>query len=467
MVSKYKIKIILGYTGLLFIIIIAILGLLSVLLSYQIREEIDSNLKEKMKRIDSWLGEEKHPPPCNREFFRSIIADRRVSLYDMLNITERADDKYLLFIRCNDETMFLSRKYENLEEDLSGLKVGKYKIETVVLGDTWFSITAIHNTGYSIYIAYELSTIKALQGKIMRIFLISFPILIIASILFVFLFTQRLMRTVRTVTETTAGITSRSLNERIPIPSGKDEITNLIMTINAMIDRLEKSFVMIRQFSQDAAHELRTPLTIIRGEIESVMTQGKITKSIFASMESILEEIHYLSSIVNKLLLLHSLDTDEKKYNFVPLNLKEIISDLVEDARILSAKKDIEINMELLGDLKINGDEELISQMIWNILDNAVKYTDPEGMIGIRTEKSDSKILIVVKDTGIGIPQDSISKIFTRFYRVEQSHSREVTGSGLGLAISKWIAVLHNGDILVNSKLNEGSEFTIVLPVYE
>ncbi len=464
MVSKYKVKIILGYTGLLFVIIIAILGLLSIILSYQIREEIDSNLKEKVKKIDSWLGEERHPPPCNREFFRSIIADRRVSIYDILNITEMADDKYLLFIRCNDETMFISGKYENLEEDMFGLKVGEYKIETVVLGGTRFSVSAIHNTGYSIYIAYELSTIKALQERIMRLFLFSFPFLILASILFVFLFTQRLMRTVRTVTETTAGITSRSMNERIPIPSGKDEITNLIMTINAMIDRLEKSFIMIRQFSQDAAHELRTPLTIIRGEIESVMTQGKITKSIFDSLESILEEIHYLSSIVNKLLLLHSMDTDEKKYHFVPLNLKEIIRDLVEDARILSAQKDIEINMESLSDLKINGDEELISQMIWNILDNAVKYTDPGGMIGIRTEKSDSNILIVIKDTGIGIPHDSISKIFTRFYRVEQSHSREVTGSGLGLAISKWIAVLHNGDILVNSKLNEGSEFTIVLP---
>lgn len=466
MISKYKIKIILGYTGLLFIIIITILGLLSSILSFQLRQEIDQNLKEKMERIDSWLTDRNEPPPCDREFFRSVISNRRISLSDILNITEHADEKYLLFICCSDVTMFLSENYKDLEESLAGLILEDRKIETVVLGTIQFSFSAINRPGYSVYLGYELSTIQAVQKRIIRIFLITIPFVVMASVLFVFFVTQRLMKIVRTITETTARITSKNLNERIPIPAGKDEITNLIVTINAMIDRLEKSFIMIRQFSQDAAHELRTPLTIIRGEIENLMMQKRITKSLAVSLESIYEEIHYLSSIVNKLLLLHTMDTDEKKYSFTPINLSAVMNDLVEDARILASKKNITITLERENDVMISGNEELICQMIWNILDNAVKYTDKKGSIKVRIRKSGPEAFIIVTDTGIGIPPDSLSEIFTRFYRVEQSHSREVAGSGLGLSISKWIAVLHKGDIIVSSRLNEGSEFTIHLPLY-
>jgi len=465
MISKYKLKIILGYTGLLFIIIVTILGILSSILSYQLRQEIDHNLKEKVRRIDSWLSEGNEAPPCNRDFFRAIIDNRRIDLIDLLNITDRADDKYVLFISCTDETIYLSKKYENMQEQIRELDLDNMKIATVQLEDIQFSFSSIQKTGYSIYLGYELSIITALRTRIIRIFFASFPFVVLASVLFVFSVTQRLMKIVHTVTETTARITSKNLNERIPIPSGKDEISNLIITINAMIDRLEKSFIMIQQFSQDAAHELRTPLTIIRGEIENLMMQKSVSKGTAVSFESILEEIHYLSSIVNKLLLLHSLDTDEKKFSFTSLNLSGIIGDIVEDARILSAKKKISISLEAENNLMAVGNEELIGQMIWNLLDNAIKYTPEKGKIGVQVKKTDSRAEITVADTGIGIPPESVSKIFTRFYRVEQSHSREIAGSGLGLAISKWIADLHKGEISIHSRVNKGSEFIIHLPL--
>lgn len=465
MISKYKTKIILGYTGLLFFIIVAILGMAYSILSFQLRQEIDHNLKDKIKRMDTWIVDTVVSPSCDREFYRTIMLNRRIGLNDLLNITDRADDKYLLFIRCSDEIMYISRKYEALGEELYELDLKSRKIETLDLAGTHFSLSTINNTGYSVSLGYELSTIKALQKKIIRLFFTSFPFVVLASVLFVYFVTQRLMRIVDTITETTARITSKNLNERIPIPAGKDEITNLIVTINAMIDRLEKSFIMIQQFSQDAAHELRTPMTIIRGEIENMMLQKKLTKNNAKSLESVLEEIHYLSSIVNKLLLLHSLDTDEEKFSFKALNLSDIIDDLLEDVLILALKKDIEVHADGERDIMINGNEELISQMIWNILDNAVKYTNAKGNIRITVAKSGSVASIKFIDTGIGIPPDSLPKIFTRFYRVEQSHSREIVGSGLGLAISKWIAVLHKGDIKVSSQVNEGSVFTVYLPI--
>ena len=113
----------------------------------------------------------------------------------------------------------------------------------------------------------------------------------------------------------------------------------------------------------------------------------------------------------------------------------------------------------------ISGNEELLGQMIWNILDNAIKYTPADGKVKVLIKKSYTRAEIVIADTGIGIPAESLTSIFTRFYRVEQSHSREIAGSGLGLAISKWITELHKGKIIVNSQIDKGSEFVVMLPL--
>lgn len=464
MISKFKLKLILGYTGLLFAIIIAILAIISSILSFQLRQEIDHNLDEKAELIESWLKSEGEPPACDKDFLWSIFKNRRIDLFDVINITDRADDKYLLVIKCGNNIMYLTEKYENMRAELHSLNPPDMKIETRVFKNTPFSFVSINKEGFSMYIAYELSTISMLRQKIIRIFFASFPFVVLISVVFVYLFTQKLMRTINVITSTTASITSRNLNERIPVPSGQDEVTNLIITINAMIDRLEKSFIMIRQFSQDAAHELRTPLTIIRGEIENLMMQKRLSKTNALCFESILEEIHYLSSIVNKLLLLHSLDTNEEKYSFTSVDLVNIVNDLVDDAKLLATRKKITVVYEHQGRLKVRGNEELIGQMIWNLIDNAVKYTPEKGRIMIALKDTDTGIKVSVSDNGIGIPEQEISKIFTRFYRVEQSHSREISGSGLGLAISKWVAELHKGEITVTSTPGKGSEFTVRLP---
>jgi len=375
MISKFKIKIILGYTGLLFAIIIAILAIISSILSFQLRQEIDHNLDEKAMLVASWLKSDGQPPECDKDFLWSIFRSRRIDLFDITNITDRADDKYMLVIRCESNILYLTEKYEDMRAELNSLNLENMKIETRVLKNIPFSFVSITKPGFSVHIAYELSTITMLKQKIIRIFFASFPFVVLISVIFVYLFTQRFMKTVEVITSTTASITSRNLNERIPVPAGKDEVTNLIVTINAMIDRLEKSFTMIRQFSQDAAHELRTPLTIIRGEMENLMMQKRLSKANAMSFESVLEEIHYLSSIVNKLLLLHSLDINEDKYSFTAVDLSMIVNDLTDDAKLLANKKNIKVGYEHTGQLTIRGNEDLLGQMISNLIDNAVKYT--------------------------------------------------------------------------------------------
>ncbi len=463
--SRYKLKIIFWYTGLLTGILAAVSILLYTILGYQLRQEIDKNVLDKIEKIDHILVETKEPPPCDRRFYADIMS-RRNSFWDIIEYTDIADDKFILAVYCGDSLMYLSNQYKQIKPSIQRFQINTNCIKTEVLAELPFSMSAINKTGYTIYVGYELSTVRSVQKRILEVILFIFPLGVILTIVCGYFVTQRSLKDIRTITTTTSNITSKSLSERIPTPSGKDEFTRLIHTLNSMIDRLEKSFTMVQQFSHDAAHEIRTPLTIIRGEIEELLKDEQCPENISNTVESILEEIEYLSSIADKLLLIHSLDTSKIEYHFTDINLDKTIADIYEDACVLSTEKELSIELEKNDPVVIKGNEELLVRLLWNLIDNAIKYTPSKGKVTINLLKKDGKAIVRVKDTGIGIPKAEIPKIFDRFYRVDKSRSRKLGGSGLGLAICKWIVELHHGQISVKSKVHQGSQFEVVLPLY-
>jgi len=466
MVSRYKLKIISWYTGLFFGILIIIFTLLYFILGYQLRQEIDENVLGKIDKINSIIRNTEEPPPDDRRFFKAIIARRRYDFYDIREYTDVVDDKFILFVYCGNKVMYLSKKYKELNLPIQRFEINENTTPTMTLSNIPFSMAAIYKVGYTIYVGYELSTIRSVQKQILQISLLVFPFGIILTILCGYFVTQRSLKVIHTITDTAGRITSKRLNERIPLPPDKDEITQLIITLNSMIDRLEKSFIMVQQFSHDAAHEIRTPLTIVRGELEELLKDDQCPENISNIVESILEEIQYLSSIADKLLLIHSLDTGKIEYHFTDVDLSRIIEEIVEDARVLSAEKRLKIELEKNDGVTIKGNEELMIRLLWNLIDNAIKYTSSQGKVTLGLRKEDSTAILKVEDTGIGIPEEDIRKIFDRFYRVDKSRSRKLGGSGLGLAICKWIVELHHGEIRVESEVNKGSQFNVILPVH-
>ena len=144
--------------------------------------------------------------------------------------------------------------------------------------------------------------------------------------------------------------------------------------------------------------------------------------------------------------------------------MSQLLKDICEDAVIISAGKSISIENDIQPDIKLSCNKELMTRLMWNLIDNAIKYNKEKGSILISLECPDQDVRLQIADSGIGIPQEEIPNIFNRFYRVDKSRSRGLGGSGLGLAISKWIVDLHNGSITVDSELNMGSTFTIALP---
>ncbi len=468
MFRSYKSKIILWYTVLVTIIISVIFVTMYSILGYQLRNEIDKDIFDRIPRIEKMLRDFRSPPEPSDKFLDYMVRGRYTEFYDLREITDVADDKYLLMVFCGDELMYMSSKYKpNSRSEYAGIKqtfqtlrFEEEKTETVSLYGISFSVSLIDKKGYSLYLGYDLSTIMAVEKRILQIFFFIAPFGILLSILCGFYITLRMLRVIKRITQTTNQITAKNLSERIKVSDGQDEISQLGNTLNLMIDRLERSFIMVQQFSHDAAHEIRTPLTIIQGEIEEILNNPPSTIE-SRQLEKILEEIQYLTSIADKLLLIHTLDTHEIEYHFELVNLSQITSEVASDAVILSSVKEINVKTSIEPNIEIQGNDELLTRLLWNLIDNAVKYSKPMGSIDIILRSTSSGIEFIIKDSGIGIPSKDIGRIFDRFYRVDKSRSRKLGGSGLGLAICKWIVELHKGSIEVSSKENVGSEFIV------
>jgi signal transduction histidine kinase len=244
-----------------------------------------------------------------------------------------------------------------------------------------------------------------------------------------------------------------------------DELGRLSITINDMIRRLHDSFARVRQFSADASHELRTPLTIMRGEIELGLRSPKSLEEYRELLESTLEEIMRLTTIVDNLLTLEKADQGTGGANFSEVDLQALVEELYEDTELLAARKSIAIRLRTSTPITIVGDRGRLRQLFLNLVDNAIKYTPDGGGVSLALERHDGAAVFEVSDTGVGIAADDLGKIFDRFYRVDKARSRELGGSGLGLSIAKWIAELHRGTITVRSEPRKGSTFTVTLPI--
>ena len=276
---------------------------------------------------------------------------------------------------------------------------------------------------------------------------------------------RRALKPVDKITQTARNIgRGVDLSRRIPVPEVQDEIGRLAQTFNDMLERLENFFVQVRQFSSDASHELRTPLTVLKGQSELILRKVRSPEEYQEVISSNLEEINYMSKILEDLFYLSKADEAEMRLDFKPLDLAWITEDICKHAEIIASEKDIEIIVAFLEPAEIVGDAVRLKQTIWNLLNNAIKYTPNEGRVKVYLQNKNDKAVLSIEDTGIGIPKEGLGCIFNRFYRVDKSRSREDGGSGLGLSISKYIIDAHNGTIEVESEVGKGTRFKISLP---
>ena len=259
-------------------------------------------------------------------------------------------------------------------------------------------------------------------------------------------------------------MTSKSLSERLTPRGTGDEMDDLIGTINEMIARLESSFQRMAEFTADASHELKTPLCALRGETELLLSKERTTGEYQEGLVHFVEQFDHLNQMINDLILLSKFDATQVELKMDALRLDLLVKDLCDLFRVLAEQKNIALETGTVEEVTIIGDKVRLQQLFTNLIDNAIKYTS-KGFIRVTVETNQEVALVKIKDTGIGIPRDEREKIFKRFYCVDNSRSRETGGVGLGLSIAEWIAHAHQGRIEVESALNQGSTFTVYLPV--
>jgi heavy metal sensor kinase len=291
------------------------------------------------------------------------------------------------------------------------------------------------------------------------------PVVAIVALGGGYVLVRRALAPVDEIAASAQQISSRNLSERLPVPNTGDELERLSRALNLMIERLEAAFQHSRRFVADASHELRTPLTVLRGEIEGCVQDPALGEECRVRLGSALEEVERLALIVEGLFAISRLDAGEAQSKWARFDFAELVSATSEQMSLLAEDKDIKVCGEFTSGLVIEGDKSRMKQVVVNLLDNAFKYTPRGGEVKLTVGRKDTHAVLEVADTGIGIPQNALPRVFDRFFRVDDARSRELGGAGLGLSIVKSICSAHNGRVDVTSKEGKGSCFRVELPL--
>jgi signal transduction histidine kinase len=280
------------------------------------------------------------------------------------------------------------------------------------------------------------------------------PFVIAASLFIGYLLVGRTLRPVEQMVDEVEAITDgRSLHRRLAEPGSQDEFGRLSGTLNAMLARLEQSFHLLRRFTADASHELKTPET---------------PADVMAMLEETLFEVNRMAELVDALLTLARADEGRAPLHLDEMDLREILSEVAETAGILGEQAGVVVGVTVPPDpVLMWADRSRVRQLLMNLLTNAIKYTAAGGNVWIESSVAEDRVVVKVRDAGIGIAPGDLPNIFDRFWRADPARSRTGArpGVGLGLAISKWIAEAHGGSIEVQSRAGRGTTFTVTLPV--
>lgn len=447
-----KLKLTIWYTFLL----VAVIVVFSVAIYFSLQKMIiiseDALLKTQVNQVVSNLDIENGKIKSGEEPFYA-----NTSLYGALY---SYPDMTLLESNLSAEVL---KTYESGGMDF----IDKYR--TIKIGyDSWrvYSNRVRYNGKIIgiIVLAQPLNLLNVAMKNLFLLYLISVPATIIIAIVGGLFLASRSLKPVDRMTKVAYEISMGDLSKRLNIPYTNDEIGRLARTFDAMIDKIDDSFKRQRQFTNDASHELRTPIAVIQSQAESALNFSHSEDEYRSALATILSEAKHMGKLVSDLLFLARSDSRAEKLHMEELNFGELVEGIVAVLKPIAQDNGIDLKVIENGDFIVRGDQTHLTQLLYNIIDNAIKYTLPDGEIKISVEKKGKFVKTSVRDTGIGIPEEHLPHIFERFYRVDKARSRENGGTGLGLSICQWIASAHGGKIEVFSEVGKGSTFVIWLP---
>ena len=277
---------------------------------------------------------------------------------------------------------------------------------------------------------------------------------------------RRGIRPVKEMAMTARHISSTNLHERIQPEGYPSELASLAATFNKMLDGLEESFQRISRFSADIAHDLRTPVNNIRGEAEVALARARTVDEYREVLGSCLEEAVRLSDLIGDLLFLARAESPLAHLRRENINVGELLSGIREYYEAPAADQGVSLSTVVPNEPVIAQlDRTLLQRAVGNLVSNALAHTPPGKSIVLGASVETAAVRIEVSDTGIGIPPEALPRVFDRFFRVDESRSQASGGTGLGLAIVQSIMLLHGGNVEIASKVGQGTQVTLRLPL--
>jgi heavy metal sensor kinase len=319
---------------------------------------------------------------------------------------------------------------------------------------------------YFVALGRDFGPSQGVINQFTLIYFSSLPLFVLSAAALGWFLARRAMQPVSDVAALAEQISGRNLRVKMPLRNSDDELDHLISAFNQMVERLEVSFSQIAQFSTDVSHELRTPVTIVRGQLEVALMTAANEEELRAAIESALGDIDRLSQIIRALLHLAKAESGQIALQLQREDLTPLTARVLEELEIAAADKGVTLTSKLARNAWVRCDHLQIERVLYNLIDNAIKYTPMGGNVHVSLSESpgDGIARLEVQDNGVGIPAEHIPHLFDRFYRVP-SRGGEEKGLGLGLSFVAWIVKAHNGSIQVDSRDGEGTKFTVSLPL--
>lgn len=339
------------------------------------------------------------------------------------------------------------------------------RLETVLTSGERFRllIVPIPGTDRLILVGQSTETTDSSLRRLIFVMFLTGPVALLAAGAGGWFLAGRALRPVAQMAETAAAIGIDRLDERVPMPPGKDELTALAETLNRMLSRLEAGVRDKRRLVADASHELQTPLAVMRAELDVTLAAGGLPPAAVEVLESTREEADRMTRIVRNLMTLARFDDGNLRLLKQPMDLHLVAT---ESALSLS-----ELARENGATLRVDGqsvmasaDPEYVRLIAANLVENAIKYSGHGATVRVEVATIDGAACLSVVDDGPGVPISAIPHLFERFYRADASRSTEGGGSGLGLAIVKEIVEAHRGRVTFENQLDRGARFTVWLP---
>ena len=308
-----------------------------------------------------------------------------------------------------------------------------------------------------------MQRLTSLQSRMALYFLAA----AVAAMVIALIISRIITRPIVTLTKGIQRMGRGDLSVRVPV-KGSGELKKMSETFNIMSEKLEMLDKSRNQFVSNASHELKTPLSTMKILLENIIYQPDMDANLRTEfLSDVNREINRLNLIISDLLTLVSMDSKTTRLNRETFRFADVVTDVTHRLSVVAQQRRQEIKLQLADNCEMYADCAKLTQVVYNIMDNAIKYTPEGGQIRVRLVRSGRDAILRISDNGPGIPKEDQPHIFDRFYRVDKARSRDTGGTGLGLSIVNQLVLMHGGSVSVQSEEGHGSTFTVELPIHQ